>query len=401
MEIELPNGQIAEFPDDMPHEHIERVLQSHFPMKSEIPSAGMKQQEQPGLFANLWKGLKQGYPHALKNDINAISGLAGRHPFDVQELEQGPLSQTVGQTAGSIGGHLSSVLPAAFASEAAIPGLLGASLGAGLAGAATTPGNYKKRLTEGLIEAAIPAGLKGLKEGGKLGLAAITRSPTPRKAADVIQSSYEAAHKIATQPLNEAKKLAYENNIGPIRIKPALLDDVPKILGKEEGVMRLLNKARSGDFEALDKVQSDLKKEYRILSSPDKSHADRLLGKDANSLADKILDGMKLHAEYKGHKNIANLITQGKKNYAELAELYLSNPTVSKLVGKEKVVPKNLLSKLESDSAYFNRLKTEIPSIGKMLKVRESQKKLKKAVKVGTSLAHGGALSKYITHEND
>ena len=30
MEIELPNGQIAEFPDDMPHEQIQSVLQKHF-----------------------------------------------------------------------------------------------------------------------------------------------------------------------------------------------------------------------------------------------------------------------------------------------------------------------------------------------------------------------------------
>lgn len=33
MEIELPSGEIAEFPDDMPHDQIESALQQHFAPK--------------------------------------------------------------------------------------------------------------------------------------------------------------------------------------------------------------------------------------------------------------------------------------------------------------------------------------------------------------------------------
>ena len=393
MEIELPNGQIAEFPDDMPHEHIEQVLQTHFPKQSNIPSINFPQHE-PGMFSNFARGLSQGYPHALKGDINAIAQLAGRHPFEQNELAQGPLSQSIGQGLGQLGGHLTAILPAAAASEALIPGLAGASIGAGLAGAATTPGDWKKRLSEGLLEAAIPAGGKVIKEAGKLGLSALKRTPTPRMAADVIQKRHEAAHKVATTPLEEAKKLAYERNIGPIRINPKLLDEVPKILGKDEATTRLLNKARKGDYEALDKLQSDVRREGRTLLASD-NHADRLLGKDAHALADNIIGGIKVHAQYKGHGDIADLLTQGKKNYADFAKIYLENPTISKLVGKEKIVPKNLLSKLESDTAYFNKLKDEIPSIGKMLELQKSKKNLKKAAKYASSLGKLGLAGKY------
>src|SRR3990167_3851679 len=163
MEIELPNGQIAEFPDNMPHDHIEQILQSHFPMKSSIPSVNVPERQR-GIFENLGLGISQGYPHALKGDINAIAQLAGRRPFEQQELEQGPLSQRIGQGLGQLGGHLTAVVPAAFASEAVIPGLAGASIGAGLAGAATTPGGWKERLSEGVLEAALPAIGKGITE---------------------------------------------------------------------------------------------------------------------------------------------------------------------------------------------------------------------------------------------
>jgi len=49
MEIELPNGQIAEFPDDMPHDQIESVLKKHFAPNNSSPSKASKKPmpEQP------------------------------------------------------------------------------------------------------------------------------------------------------------------------------------------------------------------------------------------------------------------------------------------------------------------------------------------------------------------
>ncbi len=396
MQIELSNGQVAEFPDDMPHDQIQRVLQSHFPRESKIPSIDFPRQHEASTFQNLLHGLRQGYPHALKGDINAVSQLFGRQPFEQKELDsRAPLSEKIGRGIGQAGGHLSAILPAAFAGEALIPGIAGASLGAGFAGALTTSGGPKERLTSGLLEAAIPAVLKGSKEAAKIGFSALRRAPTPRKAADIIQKSHEAAYAEATAPLEQAKKLAYERNIGPIRIRSSILSDVPKILGRDEGTMRLLEKSKKGDYESLDKLQSDVKTESRKLLQAD-THADRLLGKDAHSLAEKIIGGMKVHAQYKGHGDIADLLTEGKSKYAEFAKMYLDNPTISKLVGKDRVVPKNLLSKLESDTAFFNKLKSEIPDIGKMLELQKSQKRLKKYAKTAASLGHAGALSKYL-----
>jgi len=62
MEIELPNGQIAEFPDDMPHEQIESVLKRHFSPK--IAS----QNDQSEAFQNI----KQRYPGMPEFMINAL-----------------------------------------------------------------------------------------------------------------------------------------------------------------------------------------------------------------------------------------------------------------------------------------------------------------------------------------
>jgi len=394
MEIELPNGQIAEFPDDMPHEDIEKVLQSHFPMKSEIPSIEFPQSHHSA-FANLLHGLREGYPHALKGDINAVAQLFGRQPFENQELESNaPLSERIGRGFGEVGGHLSAIIPAATASEALIPGLAGASIGAGLAGAATTPGGLKERLTSGVLEAAIPAAFKGVKEAGKLGIAALRKSPTPRMAADVIQKSHATAHDFAVEPLNKAEQEA--SKVGkPIRLSNKILTAAEDALANTKANKALIDKAKKGDYKSVFKLQSDLwKRGNSFASKQTQAEIDR--GQEIFDLRDSMLNGMKAHYDYLGKNNVSKNLAEGQKRYQQFADTYLTNPTVAKLVGEEKIVPKNLLSKLEGDTAYFNKLKNEIPEIGKMLELQKSKQNLKKAGKYVAGLGHLGALSKYL-----
>lgn len=362
--------------------------------KSSIPSIRIDPKK-PSTLSSFFNGITQGYPSALKGDINAVAALGGMHPFDQQDLEEGPLSQRIGQGIGQIGGHLSAILPVAAASEAVIPGLLGASIGAGLAGAATTPGGWKERLSEGALEAAIPAGLKGLKEAGKLGFAALRRTPTARKAADVIQRSHEVAHQHAIEPLENAELEASKIN-KPIRLTNKILSSAEDALANTKANKELIKKARNGGYKSVFKLQSDLwKRGNAFASKQTQAEIDR--GNEIFDLREALLNGMKAHYNYLGKNDVSSNISKGQKRFKQFADLYLSNPTVSKLVGEEKIVPKNLLSKLESDTAYFNRLKAEIPSIGKMLEIEKSKKKLKSASKVVAGLGHVSALGKYLT----
>ncbi len=95
--VQLPNGEIGEFPDDMPHEEIESVLQKQFPpeQKSEIASAPFNEQEQPeeridskslmsDLVHGLGKALRQGTDFAVKTP-GMIKSLT-------KHLEENPLS---------------------------------------------------------------------------------------------------------------------------------------------------------------------------------------------------------------------------------------------------------------------------------------------------------------------
>ncbi len=388
------NGVIHSFPDDATDEDINQALNGFASNDSSIPSVGQLGKPQNSL-SSFFQGIGQGYPHALKGDINAIAQLAGKKPFEESQLQSGPFSQRVGQGVGSLGGHLSAALPAIFGSEALIPGLAGASIGAGLAGAATTPGNWKERLGHGLLDAALPAGFKAVKEGGKLGLAALKRTPTPRKAADVIQKNHETAYKFATSPLKEAEAEASTIN-KPIRLSSGILTKAENALANTQANKALINKARSGDYKSVFKLQSDLYKRGNAFTSK-QTQAEIDRGHEILDLRDSLIKGMKIHYDYLGKNDVSKNLSEGQKRFKEFADLYHANPTVSKLVGKEKIVPKNLLSKLESDTAYMNKLKTEIPEIGKMLELQKSKRNLKKYAKVGAGLGHAGALVKYLT----
>jgi hypothetical protein len=397
--IKLPNGKIGHFPDDMPDDQIEAVMQKQFGLQSAIEPSPFTNREKPqhGTFYNLMRGIGQGYPHAIKGDVNAVSELFGRQPFEQEELEQGPLSQSIGQGLGQLGGHITAVAPIAAAGEAAIPGLVGASLGAGAGSALITPGDWKDRLISGIIGAALPSAIKGTKEAGKLGMAAIRRAPKPRQAADIIQNQHLIAEKFATEPLNlakaEAAKIAKPKR--PIRLSNKILAAAEDALANSKANRELIGKARKGDYKSVFKLQSDLWKRGKSFSSK-QTQAEQDRGAEIFDLRNGILEGMKAHYNYLGKNDISKNLSEGQKRYREFADLWSSNSTISKLVGEEKKVPKNLLSQLARDEAFFNKFKKEVPQIEEMLNLIESKKQLKEIGKTIGKLGGTAALAKYL-----
>jgi len=79
MEIELPNGQIAEFPDNMPHEQIQSVLQQHF--KPQLATPEDKSQA--------FGMIKEQHPRMPDFLINALMPIATKMAETPQDLSRG------------------------------------------------------------------------------------------------------------------------------------------------------------------------------------------------------------------------------------------------------------------------------------------------------------------------
>ena len=354
-------GHLHEFPDDATESEIQDTLNGS-----------------SGVLQSAWKGLSEGYPSALKSGINALSEPFGSQPFNEREEKPADnLSEYLGRLGGKGAGYATLAAPFVAGGEAAIPGLVGASLGSGLAGGALTQGKLSERIKDALISAALPVAFKGLASSLRLGKSAIT-SVKPRKAADVIQEAHDISEAKAVAPFKEASKIAKERDIPSVKINKSIFDLASRAFPKKQEYKDLLKKAKLGDYEALRQVSSDMKKVSRRLDDPDRLLTEQHFGSELDEAAQNIDKTMQHQFSIKGHKDLADLMKEGISNFAEHKNLYYKNPTIAKLVGEEKKVPKNLVKTIAKDETYFKKLREAHPGLKPILKRQEDQELLKK-----------------------
>ncbi len=354
--------------------------------------------KQPSSLESAYKGLREAYPGTVKSGLNAIAQPFGAQPFEEQE-EQPTTNwpEYLGRLGGKLAGGATLLVPAALAGEAAIPGLAGAALGAGLGGAATTKGGLKDRLTSGLLDAMLPIGFKAAGSGFRLGKSALSSSK-PRKAADIIQSAHDVAHAKAIKPLNEAANEAAASNISPIKLPIWVnkLINEKGVFSKTPANKRLLENAKKGDHQSIMDLQSDMFKKSQQLLQPTKSTAENNLGEELESARDAVKDTMQSHYTSEGRKDLADKVREGMGLYRGVKELFHGNPVISKLVGAEKKVPKNLISQISADTGYHSKLRKALPELNKIVKAQQDKETLKNAEKVLKRLAGGAAYTKYL-----
>lgn len=360
--------------------------------KEDVPidwSQYKEQPEQESGWGSLLRGLKEGYPFALKSGINAASGVIGRHPFDMQqEQPTANWQESLGRGTGKLGGYLSLAAPLAAGGEALIPGLLGASLGSGLAGGLLTEGSTSDKAIGALESSAVPGIGKALSLGARLGKSLIG-SATSRKAADVIQKSYDPLREKLSKSFESIGTAADKIGINKIPLEKGMLNEIKEVGPKTKKFQSFVDKAEDGDYKALRQIQTELgKRAERHMSSGLGSEYD--VGEKMMEARHDINQAVKSHFEEKGFKNLADKLERNVKGWKELLNTYHSDPVISKLVGENRKVPKNLLSKLEEDSVNAERLRNAHPELRKMLQTKKDKETIKRLMK-GSAYRIGAA----------
>ncbi len=338
---------------------------------------GVSSKPASSTWGSLYKGITESFPSTLKSGVNALAEPFGGQPFEEQpEQPTTNWPEYLGRLTGKAGGYGLLAAPIAGAAQAAIPGLLGASIGSGLAGGALTKGGIRERLTDALLSSALPGIAKGAGAALRIGKSALS-SVKPRHAADIIQSEHDLAHAAAVEPLKFASKQAKERGISSVPINKSVIKASKDVLPKTRSYRDLINKAKSGDYDALRELSSDLGSHARSLEKAD-THADRNLGKLAEEARQDVNQSIYKHFNDTGHKDLAESIQEGMHKYKNYMELFHKNKTISQLVGKEKVVPENLIHQVGKDTAYHQKLREAIPELNKVLKKQKDRELLNK-----------------------
>ena len=97
MQVQLPDGTVGEFPDDMQQADIEAVLQKHFEQPAALPDAAKSFVSQVG--RNIPEGLDLGGA-AVASGINAVTGGDGDYWNGFMQPRQTPMTDLTNTVVG-------------------------------------------------------------------------------------------------------------------------------------------------------------------------------------------------------------------------------------------------------------------------------------------------------------
>ena len=436
IDIRLPDGSVQPltYPDDWTDEQLQTAIHQQFDdyskpnenvgveqMQSEIPSAPEFQEDymQPlresiESFGDIEKGGRAGLTQGLANALASIGNLpsdlmkatTGKEPYRIPktDLSQYAPDSEVGQStfqgadlAGEFaapGGALMKGARGLMDSSKImqmLPNVLKNITSGAVAGGALSEGDRATGAEIGAGVSAIPGAYQATKSF-------LTNTPTKalNKGLKDLQSFVNKKTDDVGNVLNNIEGAVKNKGISKVKIDNDIIENAQTYLSKTKANKDLLEKARTGDFEALRKLQADLrtKGEKRLAAD---TQAENDLGEVMLETRGMINESIENHLLNNGAEDLAKSLNEARNIYREIQETYFSSPALARVFGKSQKVPRNIKTFLQEDSTEMNRLKEAHPEIekalSKALKETQRKKSLKTVGKIaGTGLTAGAAM---------
>lgn len=234
--------------------------------------------------------------------------------------------------------------------------------------------------------------LPGLEVGAPVskfgkGVMNVLNQKNPKELAYGIQKAHDVLKSQASDIYDLVKSEVKPRGVNEIKIPEKIIESAESYLPKTDASKNLINKAKSGDYESLHKLQSDLgKRGTKHLGSDYAADWDK--GEEMLEVKDKIMDSIKNHFNEYGHEDLSKLLDMAKGKWAKLKDVYYSHPAIAKLVHEEsRKVPKNPMNVFSEESKPMQKILNEHPEISEALnKHKDAEKfisRLKKTGKVG------------------
>lgn len=120
---------------------------------------------------------------------------------------------------------------------------------------------------------------------------------------------------IASRPLRKATKAVERLGTGPLNMPQEMITQAQAYLPESLANQRLFEAAKTGDYNPLFNVQSDLAARARELQKFPSTGGERLLGRDIGKFRQEFIGHMKRALEEQGNKEAAELLGQGQERY--------------------------------------------------------------------------------------
>lgn len=269
-------------------------------------------------------------------------------------------------------------------------------------GAIATPGDAGDKALGAAGSVALGAGGKlvsavGSAAGTKIPafLRGLTNESTPQALVEAVQKPHDILDRTANQLYDYVKGAIKKRGIST-PVDPQYISQAEEILPKTRASKKLINDAKSGDYEAVHDLQSQLyKKGTAGMASDDIALQNQ--GDEILDLRSKINDELKNNLMQSGHVDIAHVLEQGKGVYKKLMDTYFNKNLpkgIGKLVHPElRLVPKEPQNLFSQDSKPMAKFLKQHPEAEQHVKgIKEKEAATKALGKMfGTTAKVGGA----------
>jgi len=236
---------------------------------------------------------------------------------------------------------------------------------------------------------AIAGGIQGAKSLFSAGRKFL-KAPDLKQAIRDTQAKVNAADSRTGKVFDRIESEVGKRGIGKVTLDPEVIEKAEGLLTGSKANKALIAKAKTGDYVALRKLQSDLRvKAEKALSSDLKAEND--IGELMDETRQDINQGIAKHLKNTGHEDLANALKQARNEYRDIKQTYFSSPALSKVFGESQVVPKNPMTLLTEESTQMKKFMAKHPEVEAKLKKALSHKQKMKILGKVAQYAVGGA----------
>jgi hypothetical protein len=207
--------------------------------------------------------------------------------------------------------------------------------------------------------------------GGSMEIANILKPVTKKSIVKTIQKPHDILEKDAAEGFQQVSKEVKNRQVPSFPVSGNFIDNLSGYFPKTDQAENLLKKAKSGNYDSLRKIQSELFTRGKKNLQSD-LETDRIRGEEMLDKRNIINKGMSEHLNNSGHPDLANTLKKSMNDYRTLQDIYYNrdmNKSIQKLVDKNtRKVPNNLTSLLKEDSIPMNKFMEFHPGLQQQLK---------------------------------
>lgn len=199
----------------------------------------------------------------------------------------------------------------------------------------------------------------------------------PKELIKEIQAGHDKLLKNSSDIYDFIKQQTPIRGVNNIEVEPHIFNRIKELLPKTRQSEEFIERAKTGEYDAIHKLQSDLgKRGIKALTSDLKATNDE--GEELLDLRDMLNESISNRFKEYGAEDLSKLLDEARQKYKFMKSTYYSNPTIGKIVNPElREIPKNPLNVLSRESIPMDRLKAAHPNIQKAVELEKEKENIK------------------------